>query len=158
MRNPKIVSPPELEVICKRLRQQNGVLVFTNGVFDLLHPGHVDYLTRAKALGTQLIVGINSDSSTRRIKGDKRPIVPLEQRLEVLGALEAVSLVSWFEQDTPEEIIEKVRPDVLVKGGDWPLTAIAGRGFVESYGGQVLSLPFLPGYSTTEIIEKISHL
>jgi len=158
MENPKIVSPAELEGVCKSLHQQNAVLVFTNGVFDLLHPGHVDYLIRAKALGTHLMVGVNSDASTHRIKGDRRPIVPLEQRLEVLSALRAVDLVSWFEQDTSEEIIGKVRPDVLVKGGDWPVEAIAGRAFVESYGGKVLSLKFLPGYSTTEIIEKITHL
>lgn len=151
----KIYSPEELPGVCDALRRENAILVFTNGIFDLLHPGHVQYLSDARKLGTHLVVGVNSDASTGRLKGDRRPIMPLEHRLEVLAALESVDIVSWFEQDTPADIIHLVRPQVLVKGGDWTPENIVGREFVESYGGKVLSLPFLPGYSTSAIIDKI---
>jgi rfaE bifunctional protein nucleotidyltransferase chain/domain len=120
-----------------------------------LHPGHVRYLSEARSLGTHLIVGVNSDDSARRIKGEKRPLVPLEQRLEVLAALEPVSFVSWFEEDTPEQIIKRVRPHILIKGGDWQLDQIVGRDFVESCGGRVLTLPYSKDYSTSAIIKKI---
>lgn len=144
--------------MCERLHQEKAVVVFTNGIFDLLHPGHVQVLAEARALGTHLVVGLNTDASAAQLKGSRRPIMPLEHRLEVLAAFEVVSFVSWFDEDTPAEIVRKVRPDVLVKGGDWAPDQIVGRDFVESYGGKVLSLPFLPGYSTTAIIEKIIKL
>lgn len=154
----KIIRPEELSSVCEKLHQEKAVVVFTNGIFDILHPGHIQYLTEARALGTHLVVGLNTDASAARLKGSRRPIMPLEQRLEVLAAFEVVSFVSWFDEDTPAEIVRKVRPDVLVKGGDWTPEQIVGKDFVESYGGKVLSLPFLPGYSTTAIIEKIIKL
>jgi D-beta-D-heptose 7-phosphate kinase/D-beta-D-heptose 1-phosphate adenosyltransferase len=129
--------------------------VFTNGVFDLLHRGHVEYLEEARALGDRLVVGINSDASVRRLKGAERPLVPEAERAEILAALECVDLVMTFDEDTPDRLIEDVRPDVLVKGGDWPLDQIAGRAFVESYGGRVANVPLREGLSTTRIVERI---
>jgi len=154
----KIISPDEIKAVADRLRAQKATIVFTNGVFDLLHPGHVDYLTAARKEGSHLIVGVNSDASARRIKGEKRPLVRLEERIEVLAAWEAVSLVTWFEEDTPEQIIRRIRPDVLIKGDDWKIEEIVGKGFVESCGGRVLTLPYNKGYSTSAIIEKILKL
>ena len=154
----KIISPDEIEAVADRLRAQKATIVFTNGVFDLLHPGHVDYLTAARKEGSHLIVGVNSEASARRIKGEKRPLVRLEERIEVLAAWEAVSLVTWFEEDTPEQIIRRIRPDVLIKGDDWKIEEIVGKGFVESCGGRVLTLPYNKGYSTSAIIEKILKL
>jgi rfaE bifunctional protein nucleotidyltransferase chain/domain len=131
-------------------------VVFTNGCFDLLHAGHVHLLTRARSMGDLLVIGVNDDESVRRLgKGPDRPLTPLPERMYVLAALECVDLVAPFGEDTPAKIIEAVQPDVLVKGGDWPVEKIVGRDFVESRGGQVLSLPLLPGYSTTGLIEKI---
>jgi len=158
MPKSKVVSPEEVSFLCDQLRKEKAVIVFTNGIFDLLHPGHVEYLTAARKMGTHLIVGINTDDSTRRIKGDKRPLIPLPFRAEVLAALSVVSHITWFDEDTPAEIISKVRPAILVKGGDWKPEQIVGRDFVESYGGKVLSIPFLSGYSTTAMIEKILKL
>jgi len=133
-------------------------VVFTNGCFDLLHPGHVDLLTRARALGDILVLGLNSDSSVRGIKGQSRPVVPYEDRALVLAGLASVDFVTIFHEPTPLALIEAVLPDVLVKGGDWPLEAIVGRDAVEAAGGTVLSLPLLPGYSTTGIIGRIKDL
>ena len=158
MSREKIVSPQDIESLCRKWREPNGVIVFTNGVFDLLHPGHVAYLTQAQGLGTHLVVALNTDSSTQRIKGNHRPLVPLAERLEVLAALRMVNAVTWFDEETPAEIIRIVRPDVLVKGGDWKPEEIVGKDFVESYGGKVLSIPFVSGYSTTNIVEKILKL
>lgn len=154
----KVIDPAYIGVVCEELRRQGSVLVFTNGVFDLLHPGHVLYLEEARALGTHLIVALNTDDSVQRIKGRMRPIMPLESRAEILAALDCVSFVTWFEQDTPAEIIRTVQPDVLVKGGDWTPDRIVGKDFVESRGGRVLNIPFQKGYSTSAIIEKILHL
>ena len=131
-------------------------LVFTNGVFDLLHRGHVEYLEEARALGQRLVVGVNSDASVRRLKGAGRPIVPEDERLEVLAALECVDLAVLFGEDTPERIIREVAPDVLVKGGDWALEAIVGREFVEARGGRVERIRVREGWSTTHIIERIA--
>jgi len=158
MAKSKVVSPKEVSSLCDRLRREKAVIVFTNGIFDLLHPGHVEYLSAAREMGTHLIVGINTDESTRRIKGEKRPLIPMESRAEVLAALSAVSYVTWFEEDTPAEIIRKVRPAILVKGGDWKPEQIVGRDFVESYGGKVSSIPYIPGTSTSAMIEKILKL
>ena len=133
-------------------------LVFTNGCFDLLHPGHVDLLARARALGDGLILGLNSDASVRRIKGAERPVVAERERAFVLAGLASVDFVVLFEEDTPLNLITAVRPNVLVKGGDWSVERIVGREVVESLGGTVVSLPLLPGYSTTALIQRIRGL
>jgi len=133
-------------------------VVFTNGCFDILHPGHVDYLQRARDLGDLLVVGLNSDASVRRLKGKCRPVNREMDRAAVLAGLSCVDRVVLFEQDTPLELIRAVRPRVLVKGGDWPVEKIVGREVVEGIGGTVLSLELLPGYSTSGIIERILAL
>ena len=131
-------------------------IVFTNGCFDLLHAGHVRYLAHARSLGGKLIVGLNSDDSVRRLgKGPERPIVGQDERREVLLALRAVDEVHIFDDDTPLKLIQELRPDILVKGGDWPVEKIVGHELVLSYGGKVLSLPFVEGNSTTSIVRKI---
>ncbi len=130
-------------------------IVFTNGVFDLLHRGHVEYLEEAAALGDRLVVGVNSDASARRLKGPERPLVCEDERAELLAALECVDLVVLFDEDTPERLIRDVAPDVLVKGGDWSLDQIVGREFVEARGGRALSVPLCEGLSTTAIVERI---
>jgi D-glycero-beta-D-manno-heptose 1-phosphate adenylyltransferase len=140
------------------LRDRGKVLVFTNGCFDLLHPGHVRYLREARALGDALVVALNSDRSVRILKGEGRPILNLKERVEVIGALESVDYVTVFDEETPYSLIVQLLPDVLVKGGDWQLNEIVGREQVEAAGGKVLSLPFLEGSSTTEIIERIKRL
>jgi rfaE bifunctional protein nucleotidyltransferase chain/domain len=135
--------------------EQTGRVVFTNGVFDLLHVGHVDLLTAARALGDHLIVALNSDDSVRRLKGPSRPVRSEAERAYVLAALEAVDAVTVFEQDTPLDVIRALRPDVLVKGGDYNLDSIVGRTEVESWGGRVQVVPLTPGQSTTRIIEAL---
>lgn len=129
-------------------------IVFTNGCFDLLHVGHVRYLVEAKSLGDILVVGINSDASVKKLKGPDRPIQSETDRGEILSALAAVDFVTLFNDETPEKLIERVRPDVLVKGGDWTIDKIVGSKFVLSYGGQVKSLQFIQGRSTSLLIEK----
>jgi D-beta-D-heptose 7-phosphate kinase/D-beta-D-heptose 1-phosphate adenosyltransferase len=133
----------------------HGKVVFTNGVFDLLHPGHVDVLTAARAAGDALIVGVNSDESVRRLKGPGRPVRSAVERALVLGALESVDAVAVFEQDTPLELIVALRPDIIVKGGDYAPDTVVGRREVESWGGSVKIIPLTPGQSTTSIIEKL---
>ena len=156
--HPKLMTLEDF-VAMRRVLPKGYRLVFTNGCFDLLHPGHVDLLARARALGDGLIVGLNSDSSVRRIKkdakGPKRPLNSQASRSFVLAGLEAVDFVVIFDQDTPLELIRAVQPQVLVKGGDWTKDKIVGREVVEDAGGQVMSLPLLPGYSTTGLIERI---
>lgn len=156
--NRKIIDPLFVGLVCEEFRKQGRKIVFTNGVFDLLHPGHVEYLAEARDMGTELVVALNTDNSVKRIKGELRPIMKLEHRAEILAALEAVSVVTWFDEDLPVDLICRVRPDVLVKGGDWKIDQIAGREFVESYGGIVKSIPFRSGYSTTSILKKIANL
>ncbi|MCB0324667.1 MAG: D-glycero-beta-D-manno-heptose 1-phosphate adenylyltransferase [Bdellovibrionales bacterium] len=136
-------------------RQAQERVVFTNGCFDILHVGHVRYLTDAKALGDVLVVGLNSDASVRRLKGPTRPIVPEAERAELLLALKAVDYVLVFDEDTPLELIKQVRPKLLVKGGDWSVDRIVGSDFVASIGGETRSLPFVEGRSTTDIIQRI---
>ena len=136
-------------------RAAGGRIVFTNGVFDLLHRGHVEYLEEAAALGDRLVVGINADASVRRLKGADRPLVPEREREELLEALECVDLVVSFDEDTPERLIAEVAPDVLVKGGDWQVERIAGRELVEARGGLVLNVPLREGLSTTALLERI---
>ena len=136
-------------------RAAGAKIVFTNGVFDLLHRGHVEYLEESKALGDRLVVGVNSDASVRRIKGPERPLVPAEERAELLQALACVDLALVFDEDTPERLIREVEPDVLVKGGDWTPDRIVGREFVEARGGRVLNVPIREGHSTTTLVERI---
>jgi len=131
-------------------------VVFTNGCFDLLHRGHTRYLEQARALGDLLVVAINSDASVRALKGPSRPVVPAEQRAEVLAALAAVDLVTIFGELDPARVIRAVRPDVLVKGGDWPTSQIVGADFVQSRGGTVRSLPYVDGASTSDLIGRIA--
>jgi rfaE bifunctional protein nucleotidyltransferase chain/domain len=134
-------------------------LVFTNGVFDILHRGHVTYLAQARALGASLLVAVNSDASARKLaKGKGRPVNALEDRVAVIAALESVTLVTWFEQETPLELILAVKPEVLAKGGDWKPESIVGAKEVKSWGGSVHSIPLLAGRSTTSVIERIRHL
>ena len=130
-------------------------IVFTNGCFDILHPGHIDLLERAKSLGSKLIVGINSDESVRAIKGNARPIIKQEDRKAILLGLKSVDEVVVFDEQTPEKIIEKIKPDVLIKGGDWTEDEIIGADFVKQNGGQVFSLPLKEGYSSSTIVENI---
>jgi D-glycero-beta-D-manno-heptose 1-phosphate adenylyltransferase len=139
-------------------RGAGRTVVFTNGVFDLLHPGHIRYLAAARALGDILIVGINSDRSVRANKGDDRPITPQGERAELLAALACVDTVVVFDEDTPHEIIAAIQPDVLVKGADWAPDAIVGRDIVEARGGRVVRVPVEAGYSTTAIVGKIRGL
>jgi rfaE bifunctional protein nucleotidyltransferase chain/domain len=138
-----------------RLRSEGKSLVFTNGVFDLLHVGHVRYLTQARALGDALLVAINSDRSVRDLKGENRPVTNEQERAEILAALRHVSYVTIFDDVSPRSLIAKVLPDVLVKGGDYDLDEIHGREEVEAAGGRVISLPFIEGASTTAMIERI---
>ena len=140
------------------LREQGRRIVFTNGVFDILHPGHLRYLQHARSLGDVLIVGLNADASVRRNKGSERPINPQEERAEILEALACVDAVVVFEEDTPDRIIKAIQPDILVKGADWGENAIVGRDTVEARGGQVVRVPIEQGYSTTEIIRRIREL
>ncbi len=129
--------------------------MFTNGCFDLLHPGHIRYLETARAEGDLLVVALNSDASIRRIKGPERPIQNEDERSEVIASLQCVDFVTLFDEETPYEIIEELLPDVLVKGGDWPIDQIVGRETVETHGGKVISIAFETGHSTSNIIERI---
>ena len=152
----KIVAPADL---AKSIALLPRPLVFTNGCFDILHRGHVTYLAQARALGASLIVAANSDDSVRRLgKGADRPVNPLADRMALLAALESVSLVTWFDEDTPLARILDCRPDVLVKGGDWPLEKIVGYREVTGWGGSVHSLPFIHERSTTALMDKIRRL
>lgn len=135
--------------------KRNGRLVFTNGCFDLLHPGHIRSLESARGLGDALLVGLNSDVSVRQLKGEGRPLIPEQERAEILAGLECVDGVVIFDDLTPQRAIAALLPDVLVKGGDWPGDQIVGRAEVEAAGGRVVSVPVVPGYSTTEILKKI---
>ena len=137
------------------LRASGRKLVFTNGVFDLLHPGHIRYLTEARGHGNALVVAVNSDRSVRAIKGPERPLNPELDRAEVLAALAAVDAVVIFDEDDPHVIISAIQPDVLVKGADWAEDRIVGRDVVEARGGKVIRIAFAPGYSTTSLIERI---
>jgi rfaE bifunctional protein nucleotidyltransferase chain/domain len=147
------------EQLAARVATLKRPLVFTNGCFDILHRGHVTYLAQARALGTNLVIGVNSDASVKRLgKGEDRPINSEADRLAVLAALEAVSLVTLFDEDTPLNLILLIRPDILVKGGDWAADTIVGSGEVLSWGGQVHSIPFLHQRSTTATLAKIHHI
>ena len=151
----RIVLRQDIGTVVEELRTTSGPIVFTNGVFDLLHPGHVRYLQQARALGGALIVGVNADASVRRNKGPERPLTPERERAEILAALECVDAVVIFDEDTPDAIIKAVQPDVLVKGADWAADQIVGRDTVEARGGRVVRMPIVQGYSTTSIVERI---
>jgi D-glycero-beta-D-manno-heptose 1-phosphate adenylyltransferase len=151
----KILSIDQLQLERERLRKEGKTVVFTNGCFDLLHPGHIRYLGEARSLGDKLIVAINSDRSVRELKGPDRPILSENERAEVLAALSCVDFLTIFDESTPLTVISILLPDILVKGGDWSLEQIVGRAEVETAGGRVISLPFSEGYSTSDLIERI---
>ena len=148
----------EAVAFVQRLRAEGKTIVFTNGVFDLLHPGHVRYLQQARALGDALIVGVNSDASVRTIKGPARPVMNERERAEILGALACVDGAVIFGDDNPHAIISAIQPDILVKGADWAEDAIIGRDVVEARGGRVVRMPIEAGYSTTAMLERIRRI
>lgn len=150
-----IYTRAEIMETRKKLKDEKKKVVFTNGCFDVLHAGHVDYLNKAKAAGDVLIVGLNSDASMKRIKGEKRPIMLQEERAFILSNLKAVDYVTLFDEDTPEEIISELIPDILIKGADWSLDKIVGRDIVEANGGEVKTISFVTDQSTTNIIQTI---
>ncbi|MBK8945555.1 MAG: D-glycero-beta-D-manno-heptose 1-phosphate adenylyltransferase [Ignavibacteriae bacterium] len=150
-----LINFDKLIEIRKQLKQNNKKVVFTNGCFDILHAGHVDYLIKAKECGDILIVGLNSDRSVREIKGEKRPIVTQEERAFILNNLKCVDYVVLFDDPTPKELIDKIIPDVLIKGGDWAIENIVGRDVVEANGGEVKNIQFVTSQSTTNIIKKV---
>ncbi len=156
--NSKFLSQKILFNRLNSNRKSGKKIVFTNGCFDILHKGHTSYLQSAKKAGDILVVGLNSDASVRRLKGSERPLNKQNDRAEVLSALECVDYVTLFSEDTPLDLIHLVRPDVLVKGGDWKKKDVVGASFVESLGGKVRIIPYIKGFSTTGILEKIKSL
>ena len=153
--NNKLKTWEEITDISRKLKEQSKTIVFTNGCFDILHAGHVKYLAEAKELGNILILGLNSDSSVKRLKGNDRPINNEQDRAIVLSALCSVSYIVIFDEDTPYELINNIKPNILVKGGDWKPEDIVGHDIVSSYNGRVMSLSFIEGKSTTAIVNKL---
>lgn len=151
----KIVSLPKLKALASKLKAKKKKVVFTNGCFDLIHVGHIKYLEKAKALGGILVVGINSDSSMRKIKGPGRPIIEQNDRALVIAGLESVDYVCIFNETSPHKLIKAIKPNVLVKGADWKLNKIVGANFVKSYRGKTMTIPFVKGRSTSGIIRRI---
>jgi len=151
----RILSSDAAAKLAAGIRARGGKVVFTNGVFDLLHPGHIRYLQEARRLGDALIVGLNSDRSVRANKGAERPVTPEAERAEILAALSSVDAVAIFDEQIPAEIIQRIQPDILVKGADWGAANIVGRDTVEARGGRVVRMELSPGYSTTELIRKV---
>jgi rfaE bifunctional protein nucleotidyltransferase chain/domain len=154
----KLTATKKLAGILNRLRSKGKKIVFTNGCFDILHVGHVDYLSKAKRLGDVLVIGLNSDSSVRKIKGKHRPVNRQLDRATVLSALSSVDYIAIFGEATPEKLIRCLKPDILVKGGDWKIDNIVGADFVRSRGGKVKRIPFVKGYSTTSVLRKMGRL
>jgi rfaE bifunctional protein nucleotidyltransferase chain/domain len=154
----KILNQKKLAQVLARARAKGKKIVFTNGCLDIIHVGHVKYLASAKRLGDILVMGLNSDKSVRKLKGPSRPINAEKDRATVLAALESVDFVTAFGEDTPEKLIKMLRPDILVKGGDWKIKDIVGGDFVKSRGGKVISIPFVKGRSTSSVIMKIRKL
>jgi rfaE bifunctional protein nucleotidyltransferase chain/domain len=150
----KIIPRTEIGRLCDRLRRQKKKIVFTNGVFDIIHMGHVHYLTKAKAMGDVLIIGLNTDASVRKFKASDRPINKQADRAGVLAALEMVDYIVMFGEETPGKLIEQVKPDILIKGSDYKLNEIVGADFVQSYGGRVRRIKLLKGRSTSSILTK----
>jgi len=153
--HPAVLTLEEIILRFGKEKRNAKRVVFTNGCFDLLHPGHIESLETARALGDVLIVGINSDASVRALKGPGRPVIPAEERTEILGSLESVDAVLIFDEPTPQRVIAALLPDVLVKGEDWPGNQIVGRAEVEAAGGEVVRVEVVQGYSTSEILRKI---
>lgn len=153
----KIKSSAILAKTLARLRTGGKRIVFTNGCFDILHVGHIRYLAKAKSLGDVLVIGLNSDSSVKAIKGNARPINNEKERAEILSSLAFVDYVTIFDEATPEALIEKLKPHILVKGGDWRMRDIIGGDFVKREGGRVVSLPFVKGYSTSSLLKRLSR-
>jgi rfaE bifunctional protein nucleotidyltransferase chain/domain len=151
------LSTAEAGAWAEAARRAGERVVFTNGVFDLVHPGHVRYLSDARALGDRLIVAVNSDGSVRANKGEGRPVNPEQERAEVVAALSTVDAVVIFDEETPHAIVSRVQPDVLAKGADWPEDNIVGRDVVEGRGGRVVRIELAPGFSTTKLIERIRN-
>ncbi len=151
----KIKNLSQMKTIIAHLKKQDRRVVFTNGCFDILHVGHIRYLREAKAKGDVLVVGLNTDRSVRTIKGEKRPIVPEKERAEVLAGLESVDYIVFFSEPDPLRLISALKPNVLVKGADWPKSGIIGREIVEQAGGRIVRVPLAPGASSTGVIEKI---
>lgn len=149
------ISREEAEALSESLKLQGKTVVFTNGCFDIIHPGHIHLLMSAKALGDFLFVGLNDDESVRRLKGPQRPINPLEARVAVLSAIRYVDQVVPFSEETPLELIKAIKPDVLVKGGDWKESEVVGADIVKARGGRVVIVPYLEGYSTTALVHKV---
>lgn len=155
MSRTKIKNIPQLKKIISRLKKQGRKIIFTNGCFDILHAGHVEYLQKAKAKGDILVVAVNSDASVKRIKGNQRPIVRQGDRCKILAGLENVDYVTIFNQDTPLETIQALKPDALIKGADWKINKIIGADFLNGYGGKVETVKLTAGRSTTKIINEI---
>ena len=153
-----MTSRGEARALIQRLRGNGKAVVFTNGVFDLLHPGHVRYLREARGLGDALVVGVNSDRSVRINKGADRPLTPEAERAELLAALDCVDAAVIFDEETPHDLILALQPDVLVKGADWGEDAIVGRDIVEARGGRVVRVQLAPGYSTSGMVQKIRSM
>ncbi|MBT5419524.1 MAG: D-glycero-beta-D-manno-heptose 1-phosphate adenylyltransferase [Candidatus Cloacimonetes bacterium] len=153
--NNKLKTWEEITDISRKLKEQSKTIVFTNGCFDILHAGHAKYLAEAKKLGNILILGLNSDSSVKRLKGNDRPVNNEQDRAVVLSALCSVSYIVVFDEDTPYELINNIKPNILVKGGDWKPEDIVGHDIVSSYNGRVMSLSFIEGKSTTDIVNKL---
>jgi D-beta-D-heptose 7-phosphate kinase/D-beta-D-heptose 1-phosphate adenosyltransferase len=153
--HPAVLTLEEIIVRFGREKRNGKRVVFTNGCFDLLHPGHIRSLEAARALGDILIVGVNSDESVRTLKGPGRPVTPAGERAEILASLECVDAVLVFDELTPQTVVAALLPDILVKGGDWPEDQIVGREEVEAAGGKVVLVELVPGYSTTEILNRI---
>ena len=151
----RVLTREQAVALVTSLRAAGKTVVFTNGVFDILHPGHVRYLEVARELGDALILGLNADASVRRNKGPERPITPEAERAEVLAGLQSVDAVVLFDEDTPDAIVKALQPDILVKGADWPADRIVGRDTVESRGGRVVLVPIEQGHSTTSIVERV---
>jgi len=151
----KIVNPDMLQNYVRDIKDKGQKIVFTNGCFDILHYGHVSYLAEAKDLGDKLIIGLNSDASVRRLKGETRPVNGQNERAVLLASLSFVDAVVIFEEDTPENLIKSIRPDILVKGGDYTIETIVGANFVQSYGGFVRIIPLVENFSTTKIIKRL---
>ncbi|NTU53578.1 MAG: D-glycero-beta-D-manno-heptose 1-phosphate adenylyltransferase [Chlorobiaceae bacterium] len=156
--SPKLLTQDAMLLKVRSWQAEGNRVVFTNGCFDILHAGHVRYLSAARKLGDRLVIGLNTDASVRKLKGPKRPVAPEGDRAEVLSALASVDAVTLFDDDTPEQLIGMLLPDILVKGADWPVEKIAGAAAVLAHGGSVLTVPLLEGRSTSGIIDTIIHL
>jgi D-beta-D-heptose 7-phosphate kinase/D-beta-D-heptose 1-phosphate adenosyltransferase len=153
----KVLSPEKAALWIKKLQKNGEKIVFTNGCFDLLHAGHITYLEEARNLGDGLVVALNGDASVKKLKGPTRPLNTLKDRMRVIAALECVSCVTWFPQETPVSLVKKLQPKIYVKGGDWDISKIPEYAVVKSYGGKAIALSFVKGKSTTKIIKKAKN-